>query len=139
VAAVEEAFLGDHGGAVELVAVVEALVEVAIEVVGEGDGAALDSVGFDVAAEAGFHRAPFLIKFPGGVSPKPLRFCHLAKVPPLNIRFQAGCNSNKKTKEIRRFVSAVSSLAPIKMVAGWENSIANYIAFGMREMDGFRG
>jgi hypothetical protein len=50
VAALHEALFADHGGAVEGVAVIEAAVEVAEVRVGEGDGAALEAVGFDVAA-----------------------------------------------------------------------------------------
>ena len=56
VAPLHEAFLADHGGAVEVVAFVEAFVEVTEELVGEGDGAALEAVGLDVAAEVVLHR-----------------------------------------------------------------------------------
>jgi hypothetical protein len=55
VAAIHEALFRDHGGAVEGVAVVEAAMEVAEVGVGEGDSAALESVGLDVAAEVDFH------------------------------------------------------------------------------------
>ena len=56
---------GDAGGAageglsVDLVGAVEAVVEVAEVVVGEGDGAALGSVGLDVAAELDLHGGSF--------------------------------------------------------------------------------
>jgi hypothetical protein len=55
VATLHEAFFADHGGAVEVVTAVEALVEVAEVRVGEGDGAALEAVGLDVAAEVVLH------------------------------------------------------------------------------------
>jgi hypothetical protein len=53
VAAFEEALLADHGGAVETMTLVEAVVEVTEDGVGEGDGVALDPVGLDMAAEIG--------------------------------------------------------------------------------------
>jgi hypothetical protein len=54
-AAALEVGASDHGGAVDGVAVVEAAVEVAEDGVLEGDGLALEAVGFDVAAEFDLH------------------------------------------------------------------------------------
>ena len=55
VAALHEALGADHAVAVDGVALVEAAVEVAEVVVGEGDGAALEAVGADVATEIDVH------------------------------------------------------------------------------------
>jgi hypothetical protein len=55
VAALHEALTADHSGAIEVVALVEAAVEVTEERIGEGDGAAWQAVGLDVAAEVDLH------------------------------------------------------------------------------------
>jgi hypothetical protein len=54
-AALGEALGAGHAEAVEAVALVEAVVEVAEVVVAEGDGVALDAIGLDVAAEVDAH------------------------------------------------------------------------------------
>jgi hypothetical protein len=67
VAVFHKATLGDHGGTVEGVAAVEALVEVTEAGVGQGYGAARDSVGLDMAAELGLHlSSPGCVPPPGG-------------------------------------------------------------------------
>jgi hypothetical protein len=62
--AVHKVLLAGHGSAIEAVAFVEALMEVAEVLGAEGDGVALDSVGLDVAAEFDLH--VFLLLAPTG-------------------------------------------------------------------------
>ena len=63
---VEEGGAADDLVAVLGVGLVEATVEVAEVVVGEGDSSALEAVGLDVTTEAGLHVAPVGTPLPGG-------------------------------------------------------------------------
>jgi hypothetical protein len=65
VAAVQKVPLGDHGGAVEGMAFVEPLVEVAKVEVGEGDGVALEAIGLDVTTKIGLHDFLLWVPPPG--------------------------------------------------------------------------